>query len=279
MGKKKQPLLKIFLLSGSTGRTATHVLEAALAQFVGPEPEIVRRFGVRSVRSAIKTVKDAAKAKAVLLHTLVSPEVREAVVEAATLANVHTCDILGPVIALLEDHLQTPPQRQPGLSYELRRERYDRIDAVDFTLAHDDGCLIQELAQAAVVLVGVSRVSKSVTCFYLAYRGIRAANVPIVACGEPPEELVELDPAKVVGLTMNASRLKSIREARAETFGAAHEAYVDQREIARELGHMNAMMEKYGWHCIDVSYKSVEEVAYEVSRRVRACGESMPTPR
>lgn len=268
MPKKKRKTLKIYLLSGGTGRTASQVLESSLAQFVDPEVEIVQRLQVRSVRSAVKTVQDAAKANAVLVHTIVSPEIREAVVEAANRQNVRTYDILGPALTLLEDHLQTKPQRQPGLSHELRKERYDRIDAVDFTLAHDDGCLIRELDQADVVLVGVSRVSKSVTCFYLAYRGVRAANVPIVDCGEPPQELVEIDPAKVFGLTMNARRLTSLREARAEIFGGSHKAYVDQRGISRELRHTSAMIEKYGWHCIDVSYRSVEEVAHEILKKI-----------
>ncbi|MCA9119413.1 MAG: kinase/pyrophosphorylase [Planctomycetaceae bacterium] len=269
MAKKKRKAQKVYVLSGGTGRTVSHVLESALAQFVDPVVNVVSHFQILTVHDAVKAVKDAAKENAILLHTLVSPEVREAVVEVATLEHVRTFDILGPALALLEDSLQTKPQRQPGLSHELSKERYNRIDAVDFTLAHDDGCLMGELDQADVVLVGVSRVSKSVTCFYLAYRGIRAANVPIVGRSDPPEELVKLDPAKVVGLTMNARRLTSLREARAETFGAAQDSYVDEREIGRELGHTNAMIEKHGWHWIDVSYKSVEEVAYEILKRVR----------
>lgn len=270
MPKKKKPKpLKIYLLSGGTGRTADHVLNSALAQFDCPEPEVVRRFRVRSVRSALKVVKDAAKANAVLFHTIVAPEIREAVIEAAKREAVPTFDILGPALTLLEDYLHTPPQRAPGLSHELQKEHFNRIDAVDFTLAHDDGLLVHELKQADVVLVGVSRVSKSVTCFYLAYRGIRAANVPIVSCSDPPNELVRLDAGKVVGLTMNARRLTSLREARAALLGGgSNEWYVDQREIARELGHTNSLIAKYGWHCIDVSYMSVEEVAHEVLQLV-----------
>ena len=160
MAKKKSKALKIYLLSGGTGRTASQVLDSALAQFVDPEVEVVLRPQVRSVRAAIKAVRDAAKANAVLVHSVVSPEIRAAIIEAATRQNVHTYDILGPALTLLEDYLQTKPQRQPGLSQALRKERYDRMDAVDFTLAHDDGCLIRELDQADVVLVGVSRVSK-----------------------------------------------------------------------------------------------------------------------
>ena len=268
MAKKKRNTLKIYVLSGGTGRTASQVLEASLAQFIDPAVEIVERLRVRSAEAAVEVVDEAAKTNAVLVHTIVSPEIRQAVTESAMRQHVRTFDVLGPALALLEDLLHAKPQRQPGLSHELRKERYDRIDAVDFTLAHDDGCLVRELDQADVILVGVSRVSKSVTCFYLAYRGVRAANVPIVGISEPPRELAKSDPAKVIELTMNARRLASLREARAETFGSADEAYVDQREISRELGHVSTMSEKYGWHCIDVSYRSVEEVAHDILKRI-----------
>jgi len=254
--------LKVYVLSGGTGRTADNVLRSALAQFSCPTPQVIRHIQVRSVNSAVNVVQDVAAAKGVLFHTLVEPDVRAAVTETAKLAGIPTFDILGPALALLEDFMQVQAHRAPGLSRELRRAHFDRIDAVDFTLAHDDGLLASELKHADVVLVGVSRVSKSVTCFYLACRGIRAANVPFVGCQDPPEHVVKLDPNRVVALTMNPRRLKSLRETRAEMLGGgSHQQYVDQREVARELRHTNALVEKYGWHCIDVSYKSVEEVA------------------
>lgn len=268
MAKRKRKPLNIYLLSGGTGRTAENVLNSALAQFDCPPPKIVRRFRVRSVPSAVKVVKDAAKAKALLFHTIVSSKIREAVTETIKRESVPSFDILGPALTLLEDHLQTLAHRAPGLSHELQKEHFNRIDAVDFTLAHDDGLLAHELKHADVVLVGVSRVSKSVTCFYLAYRGIRAANVPIVGGYDLPDHLLKLPPNKVVGLTMNPVRLKSLREARAEVFGGSHEQYVDQREVARELRYTNSLIEEHGWHSIDVSYTSVEEVAHEVLQLV-----------
>lgn len=266
---KKRKALKVFLLSGGTGRTSESVLNSALAQFDCHEPEVICHFQVRSVRAAVKAIREAGASKAVVFHTVVAPKIREAVLNEAKRAGVPTFDVLGPALAILEDHLEAKPQRAPGLSHEIRKEHFDRIDAVDFTLAHDDGLLVDELHLADVVLVGVSRVSKSVTCFYLAYRGIRAANVPIVDCNEPPDQLHQLDPKKVVGLTMNARRLMSLREARLQQLGGgSNEQYVDQRAVARELMRTGMLVEKSGWHSLDVSYMSVEEVAHEVLRLV-----------
>jgi regulator of PEP synthase PpsR (kinase-PPPase family) len=215
----------------------------------------------------------------VVFHTLVAPQVRQAAIEEHERRGVPLVDLLGPTLAALSDHLQQAPRRQAGLSYTLQKEQFDRIDAVDFTLAHDDGRRLHELDQANVVLVGPSRVSKSVTCFYLAYRGVRAANVPLFSGQEPPEELARLDAQRVVSLTMNPSRLRSIRETRADPFRqrrAALDDYTDLRGVAEDLRHTQELAHRYGWRHIDVSYMSVEEVADAVMRLVMS---SAPPPK
>jgi regulator of PEP synthase PpsR (kinase-PPPase family) len=255
----------IVLLSGSTGRTCAEVFRAGLAQFDSPDVKIVHKTNVRSVAEATDAVVQAAESKAVILHSIVDPEVREAFLEQSKALNVPSVDVLGPVLTLLEDHLGQSPHGQPGLSYQHRREHFDRIDAVSYTLTHDDGCRIQGLPEADVVIVGVSRASKSVTCFYLAYRGVRAANVPLIPDCEPPQELLTIDPRKVIGLTMNANRLARVREVRIGMMGRGpFQQYGDTREIERELNFANALMARHGWRKIDVSYMSVEEVAKEV---------------
>jgi len=260
-GKK----LRIFIVSGSTGRTCDEVVHAALAQFDHPDAEIVPKTKVRSARAAKRIVAEAAETGAVICHSLVEPKIRAAVLEQAKRLNVPIVDVLGPVLTLLEDHLGQSPRLRPGLSYRLRKEYFDRIDAISFTLNHDDGCGIADLAQADVVLVGVSRVSKSVTCFYLAYRGVRAANVPLVLGCEPPAPLLALDPHKVIGLTMNPRRLAKVRETRIEMMGRGPlDAYGQEHEIRRELEYAHGLMARHGWRKIDVSYMSVEEVAKEV---------------
>jgi regulator of PEP synthase PpsR (kinase-PPPase family) len=135
---------------------------------------------------------------------------------------------------------------------------------VDFTLAHDDGQRANDLPRADVVLVGVSRVSKSVTCFFLACRGIRAANVPLSIDTEPPAELLKVEPRKVVLLTTNVRRLQAVREARDQRWRGAMQPYTDQHRIARELAAAEQLAARYGWQTLDVSYKAVEEAAAEI---------------
>ena len=255
--------LTVIVLSGSTGRTADQVLKSALAQFEQPDLDILRALQIRSVRKAKEVVKKAAKDGSVILHTLVAPKIRDAVVRECERRMVPTVDVLGPTINALADHLGAAPRNEAGLSYEFQKEQFDRLDAVDFALAHDDGARARELSLAEVVLVGPSRVSKSVTCVYLACRGIRVANVPLIPQCTPPPELLKLNPHKVIGLTMNAHRLKSVRTARSRTVGR-NPKYADLEAIASELRFAHDLMLKHRWRCIDVSYKAVEEVAKEV---------------
>lgn len=259
-----QPL-KIVILSGGSGRTGEQVVQSALAQFDNPQVEIVLKPRVRSPDAAMRVIEWAQSQHAILCHTLVQPEVREAVVRECQLRDIHCVDLMGPVLTLLADHLDGRPKNEPGLSYELNKEQFERIDAVDFTLAHDDGARMRDLHQADVVLVGVSRVSKSVTCFYLAARGVRAANVPLVLTRPVPPELTQLDPLRVIGLTMNVARLSAIRQTRLERISHRPvNGYAEKRDAADELRRAAEMMDRCGWRQIDVSYKATEEVAGEI---------------
>ncbi|MBI1900036.1 MAG: kinase/pyrophosphorylase, partial [Planctomycetia bacterium] len=181
---------------------------------------------------------------------------------------VPTFDPLGPMLSLLGDRLKTAPRNVPGLHYELQKEQFDRIDAVDYTITHDDGRGLKDLPRADVVIVGVSRASKSVTCFFLAARGVRAANVPLIPGHAVPRELLKLPTRKVVGLTMNAQRLVAIRQMRLERTGES-QPYIDLKQVVEELRFASHAMAQHGWRCIDVSYKAVEEVAAEVIEVLR----------
>jgi regulator of PEP synthase PpsR (kinase-PPPase family) len=262
--------LPIVILSGGTGRTADHVLTAALAQFDDPHVQILRHTQIRQIRAARRIIKQAADQKAIVCHTLVEPRVRAAASEELLRLNVPAVDPLGPLISLLADHLGAVPLGRAGLLYELRKEQFDRSDAVDFTLAHDDGQRVHDLERADVVLVGVSRVSKSVTCFYLAGRGVRAANVPLTTSLAVPPELEQIEPGRVIGLTMNASRLCAVRQARLDRITRQPvPRYAEHREVTAELRHAAEAMQQHGWRCIDVSYKSTEDVASEIIEMLR----------
>jgi regulator of PEP synthase PpsR (kinase-PPPase family) len=264
MSKKKARPLHIVVVSGGTGHTGEQVVRAALAQFDRPEVRVVVEGQVRTPAAVKELVRRAKREHAMICQTLVVPELREAAVREAEALMVPIVDALGPVVALIADYLEAEPLNQPGLFHALNKEQFDRMDAVDFTLAHDDGQRAHELEAADVVLVGISRVSKSVTCFYLAYRGIRAANVSLALGIRPPDTLLALPTDKVVALTMNAHRLQAIREVRGQQWGGAMDSYADPRHIAQELATANKLIAVQGWRCIDVSYKAVEEVAAEI---------------
>lgn len=256
--------LTLHVLTGGSGRTCQHLLRACLAQFQGVHANVVLRPRVDSVSRAELEVEQAARAGALVCHSLVEPAVRSQFERAAKRRGVAYVDVLGPMLSALEDATGIGPLGRPGLSCQLNKEQFDRMDAVDFTLAHDDGQRAYELHQADIVLVGVSRVSKSVTCFYLAYRGVRAANVPLGEGIPPPAELLRLPQAKVVGLTMNPHRLRMLREMRLVTMKSEVPNYVAEAGIQAELRSAQQLMRENGWRSIDVSYKAVEEVAVEL---------------
>lgn len=260
---KSEPLT-LLIVSGGTGRTVEHVVNSALAQFEDPNVRLVKKPGVNTAGAAEKVATEAADREAIICHSLVDTDVRNALLDASKHRLVPIVDVMGGVLAVLTDHLGSQPRREPGLSYKIQREYFDRMEAINFTLEHDDGAGLHTLDKADVVLVGVSRVGKSVTCFYLGYRGIRTANVPLVPGFDPPSELLQLPQEKVIALTVNLNRLQAIREARHEMLGGKVDYYIDRRKIGEELRDTMRLAQKHGWRTLDVSYMAIEEVARTV---------------
>lgn len=262
---------KILIVSGGTGRTGRHVVDAALAQFTDPNVIIEDRAHVQSEEEIHAIIAEAQRDNAIICHTIVDPQLHALLVRETEQRGLLAFNPLAPMISMLGDRLGTAPQTKSGLHYELRREQFNRIDAVDFTIAHYDGRRVEEIDKADVVLVGVSRVAKSVVCFFLACRGIRAANVPLIPGVAASPILVSLDPRKVIGLTMNAQRLQSIRQERLRTMGRS-DVYVDLKQIMEELRFANHLISSSSWHRIDVSYKAVEEITSEIQEYLAVRG-------
>lgn len=263
---KGAKLPTVYAVSDGRGETCQQVVKAAVVQFEGLPVRLVRRGQVRTARRVETVMREAAEARAIVFYTLVGDETREALAAQAKRLAVPTVDVLGPAFSALHDLLKRAPRSKPGLLYRSDRERFDRQVAIDYTLAHDDGQRLRDLDQADVVLVGVSRSSKTSTCFYLAYEGVKAANVPLVPDVPLPQELADLDPEKVIGLRMNVIRLMTVREARAQAVNhpTAMQEYLDQRSLTREVIRANRLMDERGWRSLDASYMAVEEVAREV---------------
>ena len=263
----------IYLVSDGTCRTCELVVKAVLVQFSPISVRLIQRPNVRRPEAVRELIEEAAKEHGLIFYTLVYDKARRAIQEAARELMVPVVDLLGPTLTALYDLFARAPRAKPGILYKSNKEHFDRIDAVEYTLHHDDGLAIGELKDADVVLVGVSRACKSTTCFYLGYSGIRAANVPLFPEHETPKELLELDPRRVIGLTTNPHRLQSIREARMRGWGMdPFDEYGEKHRIAQELRSAHELMEKHGWRCVDTSYKAIEEIAREVIHLLEESG-------
>ena len=265
MAKRRIPT--ILIVSDGRGETATLVLKAAAVQFEGQRYRTVLRGDVGPPEEVEAIVREAAESGAVIFYTLVGQETRRAMRKSAAQRLVPTVDVLGPAFSALHDQFRRKRGETPGLLYALERERFDRMTAFDYTLTHDDGRRPNELSRADVVLVGVSRASKSSTSFFLAFQGVRTANVPLVPGMEPLPQLLRLPRNRVVGLRVNVDRLLAVREARAEGLGMrGGEDYLDRRAVAQEVIWADRIMEARGWRSVDVSYLAIEEIAKEVLR-------------
>ena len=257
-------MLTIFVVSDATGETAERVLRSALVQFEGAPATIVRRGDILSAAQVRAVVQEAAQQSSLVMHTLVSDELRRVMLEEARRRGVDALDLLGPVLDRLATHLHLTPQEKPGLFQQLSEARNREIEAVEFAFRHDDGQQPEELEWAEVVLVGISRTMKTPTTLFLAYRGWFAANVPIVEQVALPQALARVPAERVFCLMMAPARLLELRRARAEHLGVPPEPYASLTGIRRELHHAQKIALEQGWRTVDVTGKSVEEVAREI---------------
>lgn len=256
---------KILVVSDATGATAEHVLQAALAQFDAGEVAIERRAQIMTVEQLRAVVDEARQTGAMLVHTLASTELRREIYLRATERQVRSVDLLGNLLSDLSAFLGAPPGGVPGGLHRFDANYYRRMAAMTFVVKHDDGLGLEDLGRADVVLVGVSRTSKTPLSIYLAVRGYFVANVPILFGVEPPPELFRINQRKVVALTMDPVRLRQIREQRLQSFREdARQAYTDARLVQREVAYADQIFKRASWPVVDMSVKSLEEVAVEI---------------
>ena len=257
-------MLTVFVVSDATGGTADRVVRSALVQFQRAEVKLVRRGQVASPERVRAVVEEAAAAGAMLVHTLVSDELRHVMLAESRRRGVDALDLLGPLLERLATHLKLTPQEKPGLFRQLTEARSREIEAVEFAFHHDDGQNAHELDRAEVVLVGVSRAMKTPTMLYLAYRAWFAANVPIVLGIPLPRELLALPPERVFCLLISAGSLLELRRARAKIGLIPEEPYASATHIGEELLYCRRLCLEQGWRTIEVTGKSVEEVSREI---------------
>ncbi len=252
----------VHLVSDSTGETLTGVLRATCAQFDNIIPIEHTNFLVRSPRQLERVLKDIEAAPGLVLFTLSAIAQRERLENFCAAKTIPCVAVLDSALDLFSRYLGLELNHRVGAGRVLNADYYRRIDALNYAMGHDDGQHVVELAHADVILVGVSRTSKTPTCVYLANRGVKAANVPIVPNVPLPPEVFALDAPLIVGLTVSSDRLLSIRRNRLAAMKESREtAYVDEDSVRAEIIHAQKTFERQGWPVIDVSRRSVEETA------------------
>jgi [pyruvate, water dikinase]-phosphate phosphotransferase / [pyruvate, water dikinase] kinase len=268
-GVSQQPRVELHIVSDSTGETAARLVQALEAQFPDQDFEEIRHPRVETVHDLELAVGTARGRPAVVIYTLVDPEMRDAMRRLCRRARVHYCDLLGHPIDAVARVSGQAARMTPGSRAPLTPAYFRRIEAMEFAVKYDDG-VGAGLDEADVVLVGVSRTSKTPLSIYLGYLGYKVANVPVVKGIQPPKELWELDPAKIVGLTIGADRLVEIRRGRLRNLGGRNRQYAELTEIYEELDQASAIHRRLGCPVIDISELSIEETAQRILRTVES---------
>ncbi|MFC5467978.1 pyruvate, water dikinase regulatory protein [Cohnella suwonensis] len=252
----------IFVCSDAVGETAEAVAKATARQFATEQVKI-RRYGNIKQEDEIKSIiHEASRAGGFIAYTLVQPELRETMREECIRSGVRAVDVMGPMMQAFIDTFNDSPKYQPGLLHEMDENYYRKIEAIEFAVKYDDGKDARGLLQAQVVLVGVSRTSKTPLSIYLAHKGIKTANYPLTIEVKPPQELFSRADRLIVGLTMQPERLLKIRTERLKALGLPSQAkYASMERIEKEIEFAAGMMKLLRCPIIDVSEKAIEETA------------------
>ena len=250
------------LVSDSSGETVSTVARACVVQFENVQCVHHDWWLVRSKGQLDRVIQGIIENPGIVLYTLVDQATRAALEEACHQLGIPCMSILDPVLTVMSSYLQSEIKAQPGRQYQLDAEYFSRIEAMQYTLAHDDGQILYDLNQADIVLVGVSRTSKSPTSMYLANRGFKCANYPLVAGIPVPDELMNLQGPLMVGLTADPVRLAEIRRTRLKMIqGEAETDYVQLDKIQEEVRWARRLYSRQEWAVVDVTRKSIEEAA------------------
>lgn len=261
--KNREGFFHLHMISDATGETLITVARAAAAQYTEVRAVEHVHSMVRSTAQLDRVIAALEEKPGIVLYTLVDGSLGGRLETACRRIGIPCASVLEPVLQMLQSYLGAPGARRVGAQHMLDAEYFRRIDALNFTMIHDDGQLAGSLEEADVVLVGVSRTSKTPTSIYLANRGVKVANVPIVPGIPPPADLERVKGPLVVGLTASAERIVQLRENRVLSLNAlAHsETYVDKSAIAAEIAFARKLCARHGWPIIDVTRRSIEETA------------------
>ena len=260
---KPQSFFHLHLISDATGETLLAAGRAASAQY--KDARAIEHIYplIRTEKQLMKVFDDIEEEPGIVLYTVVDQALARRIDERCAAMGLPCVSVLEPVLTVFQSYLGTPAGRRVGAQHVLDAEYFRRIDALNFTMEHDDGQLPIDMEQADIVLIGISRTSKTPTSIYLANRGIKTANIPIVLGVPVPQALVEAKTPLVVGLVATAERISHVRQNRllGSTPGFDSNGYVDRAVINEELAYARQICTRHGWPTIDVSRRSIEETA------------------
>jgi hypothetical protein len=263
---KTRHYFHLHLVSDSTGETLMTVSRAATVQYENVQ-EIEHVYPlVRSHKQLDRVISEIEKAPGIVLYTLVDVEIADRLEQKCRELGTPFVNILDPVFAVFQSYLNVTQTHRIGGQHEMDAEYFSRMEALNYTMMHDDGQIWDDLESADIVLLGISRTSKTPTCIYLANRGIKAANVPLVPNIPLPDSVKTLKNPMVVGLIASAERIQQIRRNRVLSLNSEgyNDLYVDRKEISREISMTRRLCSENDWPLIDVSRRSIEETAAEI---------------
>lgn len=263
-------MLTIFALSDSIGETANQVAVAAASQF-DEKVDVKRIPYIKSLEDVEEVMKTIEKCEyAIIVSTIITVNVREYLTQKAMEKNISVMNVLGPILNVASNILKVHPSYNPGAMRKTDEEYYKRIEAMEFAMQYDDSKDYRGLRNADVVLIGLSRTSKTPLCMYLANKGIKAINIPLMPEIGVPDELFEIDRKKVFGLTINPIRLIEIRKKRLDKFHrlTADIEYAGDARVLEELEYADKIMRKVGCRVIDVTERAIEDTALIIIEKI-----------
>jgi len=266
---KNQPSPPIYIVSGGAGASGEQVVHTVLVQFPESDVQVITAAHVRQPEQVEEIMTQAAATDGLVVHTLIDAELRRGLIKLAQQQHVTAIDLMGDLLNCLAERLGQAPVEKPGLYRQLNLDYFERVSAIEFTMAHDDGKNRHEWNQAEIVLVGVSRVGKTPLSMYLAVLGWKVANYPLVIDLPLPPELRQIDPHRVVGLVIEPGQLIMHREQRQRRLGApGRSTYTEPLKIYEEVETARKIFKKFGFSTIDITDKPMEASADEIIRLI-----------
>lgn len=262
----------IYIVSDSTGETAATMIRAALVQYQNRDINVIRTKNVRNDSQAEAIVDECFERRGMIVYTIASPTLRIKIQELAAAKGIPYFDLLGPLLGTLDTYFGAASSSQVGALRVVDETYFKRIEAIEYTVKHDDGKTLSALDKADIILVGISRTSKTPLSVFLSHKGWKVANVPMVLDTPLPEELFKVDQRRVVGLIIDIESLQRIRRSRLEKFGQdAGGEYASLANISKEIEYAEGIFKQNRrWPVFNVTERALEETASEIVRVIAA---------